>query len=150
METLSLSSNSKDLQDDLTSLRKGAHILLASQAQTPPAEVDSRFNYEPLFFSHRKSDERWPTQFLKFNLDYPLWISSMTGGTAHAKTINQNLARLCGERKLGMGLGSCRSLLHDNDRLEDFAVKKLMGDQPLFANLGVARWKKSHSMLFMK
>lgn len=63
----------------------------------------------------------------------------MTGGTLHAKAINQNLARLCGEQKLGMGLGSCRSLLHDDDRLEDFKLRRLMGDQPLFANLGIAQ-----------
>lgn len=126
------------LSDELAE-RKGAHIELAARAQTFAQEVDSRFNYEPLFFSHPKPSDKWETSFLKFKMDYPFWISSMTGGTAHARSINQNLARLCGEQKLGMGLGSCRSLLESNSRLEDFQVRSLLGDQPLFANLGLAQ-----------
>jgi isopentenyl-diphosphate delta-isomerase len=119
--------------------RKGDHINLAQKARTESSVVDSRFNYEPMFFVHPKSDDKWPTKFLGHELDYPVWISSMTGGTDHAKTINENLAKLCGEFKLGMGLGSCRSLLTDKSRLNEFAVKKFMGNQPLFANLGIAQ-----------
>lgn len=119
--------------------RKGDHIVLAEKARTLNHEIDHRFNYEPLFFSHPKEDDTWPVNFLGFNLDYPIWISSMTGGTDHAKTINENLAKLSGEFKLGMGLGSCRSLLDDKSHLNEFRVKKFMGAQPLFANLGVAQ-----------
>jgi isopentenyl-diphosphate delta-isomerase len=119
--------------------RKGEHIELAARAQTSDKEVDSRFNYEPLFFTHPAFHETWPTTFLNSQLDFPLWISSMTGGTGHARTINQNLAKLCGEYKLGMGLGSCRSLLSGNERLEDFKVRSFMQDQPLYANLGLAQ-----------
>lgn len=119
--------------------RKGAHIELASRAQTSVMEVDGRFNYEPMFFTHPKSSDRWETKFLNHHLDYPIWISSMTGGTGHAGLINQNLATLCGKHKLGMGLGSCRSLLEGDDRLSDFAVRKYLGNQPLFANLGLAQ-----------
>jgi isopentenyl-diphosphate delta-isomerase len=119
--------------------RKQAHIELAGIAQTLTNGLDDRFNYEPMFFSHPSKEETWETQFLKFNLNYPIWISSMTGGTGHARLINQNLARLCGEFKLGMGLGSCRSLLESDQRKEDFAVRKYLGNQPLFANLGIAQ-----------
>ena len=63
----------------------------------------------------------------------------MTGGTALAKTINTNLAKACNEFGMGMGLGSCRSLLDSNDRLSDFAMRPFMLDQPLYANLGVAQ-----------
>jgi isopentenyl-diphosphate delta-isomerase len=126
------------LSDELAE-RKEAHIDLAMKAQTPVSQLDTRFDYEPLFFTHPDSTEKWPTTFLKHNLDYPLWISSMTGGTAHAQKINQNLARLCGEFKLGMGLGSCRGLLNSNDRLSEFNVRLFLGDQPLFANLGIAQ-----------
>ena len=119
--------------------RKEAHIELANRAQTLADVVDSRFDYEPLFFTHPTSDEKWSSSFLNHQLDYPIWISSMTGGTDFASKINENLAKLCGEYKLGMGLGSCRSLLHSDDRLSEFKVRKLMGDQPLFANLGIAQ-----------
>lgn len=119
--------------------RKGDHIVLAEKARTESSHVDSRFNYEPMFFAHPKIEETWKSTFLGFDFDYPVWVSSMTGGTDHAKTINENLARLCGEFKLGMGLGSCRSLLTDKSRLNEFAVKKFMGNQPLFANIGIAQ-----------
>lgn len=119
--------------------RKGDHIELAKRARTLSSEIDLRFNYEPLFFSHPSSTDTWKTTFLGFEFDYPVWISSMTGGTDHAKNINENLARLCGEFKLGMGLGSCRSLLTDRSRLNEFAVKKFMKDSPLFANIGIAQ-----------
>jgi isopentenyl-diphosphate delta-isomerase len=127
-----------NLSEELAN-RKGAHIELAAHAQTLTPGVDSRFNYEPLFFSHPKSTDKWETKFLDFTLDYPLWVSSMTGGTVHARTINQNLARLCGKYKLGMGLGSCRSLLSGEERLEDFSLRSFIGDGPLFANLGIAQ-----------
>jgi isopentenyl-diphosphate delta-isomerase len=113
--------------------------VLAERARTASALVDERFNYEPMFFVHPQGNEKWATKFLSFELDYPIWVSSMTGGTGHAKTINENLARLCGEFKLGMGLGSCRGLLTDRSYLTDFAVRKYLGSQPLFANLGIAQ-----------
>ncbi len=119
--------------------RKGAHIELAHRAQTSTATVDSRFDYEPMFFTHPTIEDSWATTFLGHSLQYPLWISSMTGGTDFAKKINQNLARLCGEYKLGMGLGSCRSLLYGEERFSEFAVRTFMHDQPLFANLGLAQ-----------
>lgn len=119
--------------------RKGDHIELAQKARTHTGELDTRFNYEPLFFAHPQKNEVWKTKFLGFDLDYPVWISSMTGGTDHAKNINENLARLCGEFRLGMGLGSCRSLLTDRARLNEFAVKKWMPESPLYANIGVAQ-----------
>ncbi len=119
--------------------RKEDHIQLAPKARTASAELDGRFNYEPMFFTHPSVDERWKTKFLGFELEYPLWISSMTGGTDHAEKINENLARLCGEFGLGMGLGSCRSLLTDQTRLTEFAVKKWMEKSPLYANIGIAQ-----------
>ena len=125
--------------DDELSQRKKDHIDLADKSITKYQELDTRFDYEPLFFSHPSDQECWPTDFLDFKLDYPLWISSMTGGTEHAAKINSHLARLCEEFKIGMGLGSCRSLLTDKKRLQEFKVKHLMPSQPLFANLGIAQ-----------
>lgn len=63
----------------------------------------------------------------------------MTGGTELANKINKSLAAMCGKYGLGMGLGSCRQLLHSDEYLGDFMVKELMPDQPLFTNLGIAQ-----------
>ena len=69
----------------------------------------------------------------------PIWISSMTGGTERARKINRNLAKVCNEFKLGMGLGSCRQLLKSDKYLSDFNLRNIIGVQPLFANLGIAQ-----------
>jgi isopentenyl-diphosphate delta-isomerase len=119
--------------------RKMDHITLTPKSTTSVETVDMRFNYEPLFFTHPEDHETWESTFLGFEFNFPLWVSSMTGGIEKSHLINQNLAKLCGEFKLGMGLGSCRSLLDSKDRHTDFAVRKYLGNQPLFANIGYAQ-----------
>lgn len=118
--------------------RKSDHIKLAFEAQTSSLDIDSRFQYEPLFF---QSNQDLPEiTFLDKNLQTPIWVSSMTGGTEKARKINENLARACSHFKMGMGLGSCRSLLDSNDRLDDFNLRPIIGDDlPFYANLGIAQ-----------
>jgi isopentenyl-diphosphate delta-isomerase len=116
--------------------RKKDHIDLTFKSQIQDNILDG-FHYEPLLGSHQKND--LSLNIFGHKLLAPLWVSSMTGGTEKAKLINTNLARACGKYGLGMGLGSCRSLLDSNDRIEDFDVKKYLNEYPLFANLGVAQ-----------
>lgn len=113
---------------------------MAFESQVYKQELDSRFYYEPLLSAHPEKNS-WPAfRFLHKTMKVPLWVSSMTGGTALANTINHNLARACGEFGMGMGLGSCRSLLFSDENLPDFAVRKWIGDDyPLYANLGIAQ-----------
>jgi isopentenyl-diphosphate delta-isomerase len=120
--------------------RKRDHIGLTFHSQIGQGELDGRFYYEPLLAAHPNTGS-WPAfSFLGKKFRAPLWVSSMTGGTAMARTINHNLARACGEFGLGMGLGSCRPLLYSDDNLADFAVRRIIGDdQPLYANLGIAQ-----------
>ena len=72
-------------------------------------------------------------------IKYPIWVSSMTGGTELANKINKRLAKICGQYGLAMGLGSCRQLLDSDEYLNDFMIRDLMPEQPLFANLGIAQ-----------
>jgi isopentenyl-diphosphate delta-isomerase len=129
------------LKKEETSSRKKDHIELALEAQISSSQTDDRFYYEPIMSGHPRSHPA-PTQFFGKALSYPIWISSMTGGTKEAFKINTNLARACGEFKLGMGLGSCRIILDDDHYLNDFQFRKLVGDQPFFANLGIAQVEK--------
>ncbi|MBD64493.1 MAG: type 2 isopentenyl-diphosphate Delta-isomerase [Halobacteriovoraceae bacterium] len=118
--------------------RKSDHIDLTFSSRPDDLSMPSHMYYEPLLSGHPKGGEA-ATEFLGHKLSMPLWISSMTGGTLRAKKINENLARACGEFQIGMGLGSCRSLLSSDDRLEDFDVRQYMGEAPLFTNFGVAQ-----------
>ena len=117
--------------------RKKDHIDLAFASRTMVRELDDRFLYEPLLSAH-PSDNIPETRFLGKTMKLPLWVSSMTGGTKMAGTINRNLARACREFGMGMGLGSCRLLLEGDRYLPDFDMRGMIGnDLPLFANLGI-------------
>lgn len=126
---------------ELTETRKLNHLDLA-QASSLLAQ-DPRFNYEPLLGVHPAPGVRLPTSFWGKTLGAPLWISSMTGGTEEAFFINQNLALVAKEFGLGMGLGSCRSLLTSEKYLSHFSWRKILGpDLPLLANIGIAQVEK--------
>ena len=119
--------------------RKKDHIELAFQSQTEQALSDPRFYYEPMISAH-PSGELDKFEFLGKQLQTPIWVSSMTGGTKMARKINENLARACREYRMGMGLGSCRIIMDDDRYFEDFNMRKIIGDHlPLWANLGIAQ-----------
>ncbi len=140
LENLKTIEGKKHINEDPSaSSRKLDHIKLAFQSAISVSSLDQRFSYEPML-APLSGNRSLPT----FNLggktmNYPIWISSMTGGTELANTINKRLAAICGKYKLGMGLGSCRQLLYSDEYLDDFSVRQYMPDQPLYANLGIAQ-----------
>jgi len=120
--------------------RKRDHIELAFRSQVTRQELDQRFYYEPMLSAHPSQHERPAIQFLGKTMKAPLWVSSMTGGTEWANKINHNLARACKDFGMGMGLGSCRSLIYEDKTIADFNVRPIIGnDLPLYANLGIAQ-----------
>ena len=126
--------------DGVAATRKADHIELAFASRTGADGLDPRFTYEPLLAAHPAPGSLPPVGLGGHTLRAPLWVSSMTGGTARAEHINRNLARACREFGLGMGLGSCRALLHDRRRLREFDLRDELGpQQPLYANLGIAQ-----------
>jgi isopentenyl-diphosphate Delta-isomerase len=119
--------------------RKKDHIDLAFRSKKTPEEADRRFFYEPMMARHPVHDLQ-PFTFLGKTMRAPIWVSSMTGGTTLAGRINRNLAMACREFGLGMGLGSCRPLLENDDHLPDFDLRGIIGDDlPFYANLGIAQ-----------
>jgi len=127
-------------EDPTAVSRKQDHIDLAFQSRVETGDLDRRFYYEPLLAAHPLPGSLPPFSFLGKTLRTPMWVSSMTGGTALANVINHNLARACADFGMGMGLGSCRQLLYSDEFLADFDVRDLIGpDLPFYANLGVAQ-----------
>lgn len=118
--------------------RKKHHLDLAFDAQSNT--IDNRFYYEPMLSGHPSLTETWPISVGNKAMQFPLWISSMTGGAAQAGKINKLLAQTAKKFGIGMGLGSCRIILKDDTFFEDFNLRPFLGEElPLFANLGIAQ-----------
>src|SRR5216683_1010682 len=72
-------------------------------------------------------------------LQAPLLISSMTGGTAAAAAINQNLAAAAQAAGIAMGLGSQGAAVENAALAATFQVRDVAPDILLFANLGAVQ-----------
>ena len=69
----------------------------------------------------------------------PILISSMTGGTADAETINLRLAEAAQEIKIAMGVGSQRAAIEHPELAKTFRVRRVAPDILLFANIGAVQ-----------
>jgi isopentenyl-diphosphate Delta-isomerase len=121
-----------------TELRKDSHLELAlSSANT---FIDERFYYEPKLAAHPNTTEEWPVKIGTKTLRFPLWISSMTGGTQKTNEINLRLAKAAAKFGLGMGAGSSRIALESPEKANDFNLKPIIGDAiPYYLNFGIAQ-----------
>ncbi|MCP5100926.1 MAG: type 2 isopentenyl-diphosphate Delta-isomerase [Chloroflexi bacterium] len=72
-------------------------------------------------------------------LKTPLLISSMTGGTEDARSINLTLAAAAQEAGIAMGLGSQRAAIEDESLADTYQVRHVAPDILLFANLGAVQ-----------
>lgn len=86
------------------------------------------------------------TQFLNKALNAPLLISSMTGGTEQAKTINCRLAKAAQKHGLAMGVGSQRIAVENPNVAHTFAMRSLAPDAMLFANLGAVQLNYTYGL----
>lgn len=86
------------------------------------------------------------TTFLGKSLGAPLLISSMTGGTEQAKTINCRLAEVAQRYRLAMGVGSQRVVVENPQVADTFAVRSLAPDILLLANLGAVQLNYNYGL----
>ncbi len=77
--------------------------------------------------------------FLNYQLNAPIIISSMTGGTAEGDRINRNLAEAAQEKQIAMGIGSQRAQIESGRRTKGTQLRKIAPTIPLFANLGAVQ-----------
>jgi isopentenyl-diphosphate delta-isomerase len=76
----------------------------------------------------------------------PILISSMTGGTAEAETINMRLAEAAQEVGVAMGVGSQRAALEHPEQAATFQVRRVAPDILLFANLGAVQLNYGYTL----
>ncbi len=129
-----------------TAERKIEHIRLCLSDEN----VETKVNYfDDVKLVHvalpelDKSEIDMSTNFLGFNLRYPLLIASMTGGHPRTKDINRALAEAAEEFEIGMGVGSQRAALEDSSLEDSFSVVRDVAPNAfIYANIGVLQLKE--------
>ena len=125
------------------SLRKAEHLNITLSHDVESKELTTGF--ENYFFVHQALPELnassidFSCVLLGKRLNAPVIISAMTGGTAEAQRINENLAQAAQAAGVGMGVGSQRAALDDPDLVRSYRVRHLAPDILLFANLGAVQ-----------
>ena len=125
-----------------TSSRKADHIRINLEQNVRSGLTTGLENYR---FVHQAlpelnlDDIRLDFSLFGKDLAAPLFISSMTGGTEDAGTINRNLAAAAQETGIPLGVGSQRAALEDPDLVDTFQVRETAPDVLLFANLGAVQ-----------
>src|SRR5947209_4413045 len=77
------------------------------------------------------------TFFLGRECSMPLLVSSMTGGYAEAGRINRELAELCEELQIPMGVGSQRQALESTQHLDTYSIARDAAPTiSIFGNIG--------------
>jgi isopentenyl-diphosphate delta-isomerase len=86
------------------------------------------------------------TTFFGRKLSAPLLISSMTGGTPEAGSINRALARAAQSKGIAMGLGSSRPAMESTALASSYRVRDIAPDILLFSNLGAIQLNYGYSI----
>lgn len=127
----------------LTQSRKADHIRICLDEDVEFNETTSGF--ESYQFCHcclpelNLSEINLKTRFLGKELNAPLLISSMTGGTEFAQLINYRLAEVAQHYRIAMGVGSQRVAIENPDVAQTFALRSRAPNILLFANLGAVQ-----------
>lgn len=79
-------------------------------------------------------------------LNSPILISSMTGGTSAAETINLRLAEAAQECGIAMGVGSQRAAIEHPEQAPTFQVRRVAPDILLFANIGAVQFNYGYGI----
>ena len=118
--------------------RKEEHIRIAEGK-----EVNAQHNFwDDITLIHRAMPEvdydsiKTRIDFIGNRIDYPMIISSMTGGTELARKINENLARAAEKFNIPMGLGSMRAAVERKELAPTYSVINNYKIPVKLANIG--------------
>jgi isopentenyl-diphosphate delta-isomerase len=79
------------------------------------------------------------TAFLGKKVNYPFFISCMSGGVAEGVGMNKNLAKAAQKFGIAMGVGSQRVALENPNLAKTFQIRQYAPDIPIMANLGLVQ-----------
>ncbi|HUI90486.1 MAG TPA: type 2 isopentenyl-diphosphate Delta-isomerase [Anaerolineales bacterium] len=122
--------------------RKLDHIKINLEKDVRSALTTGLENYRFIHEALPELDlEHVDTNLKLFNkkLAAPILISSMTGGSNEAETINFRLAQAAQTVGIAMGVGSQRVAIEHPEQAATFQVRRVAPDILLFANLGAVQ-----------
>ena len=129
--------------------RKADHIKINLEEDVRSALTTGLENYH---FTHEalpELDLEHVDSSLKLfdkELAAPILISSMTGGTEKAETINLRLAETAYVMRVAMGVGSQRTAIEHPEQAKTFQVRRVAPDILLFANLGAVQFNYGYGI----
>ncbi|WP_249871403.1 type 2 isopentenyl-diphosphate Delta-isomerase [Oceanobacillus saliphilus] len=124
--------------------RKTEHIRLCLTGNVEG--VNKSTGLEGINFIHNAlpeinfADITLETSFLGKKLQAPFLVSSMTGGSELATTINQNLAIAAEEKGWALAIGSTRAFLESDQYKESFLIRKQAPTAPVIVNIGAVQF----------
>jgi isopentenyl-diphosphate delta-isomerase len=132
-----------------TTSRKKQHVAIVLRKQV--AFRGKTTGLERLEFLHNALPElnleevTTGTTFLGRELSLPFMVSCMTGGYPDALKINRQLAEVCEEKRIAMGVGSQRQALEDSQFHRTFSVvREVARTIPVVGNIGAAEVARLH------
>ena len=85
-------------------------------------------------------DISFRSHLLGYDFDFPLFISSMTGGHGEATSLNAEIAMFCEQFNIPFGVGSQRAMLEDSTNEKSFSiVREKAPNAFIAANIGGAQ-----------
>lgn len=123
--------------------RKSEHIRITLEEKVTGNQITT--GYERIRFVHNALPEihfeemSIATTFFKQPIKTPFLISSMTGGTELAGSINRHLAEAAEARGWIFALGSTRALLESEGHHQSFKLRSYAPTVPIIANLGAVQ-----------
>ncbi|AIJ05881.1 isopentenyl-diphosphate delta-isomerase, type 2 [Methanocaldococcus bathoardescens] len=124
-------------------VRKLEHIFLCSYCDV---EYEKTTLLEDIELIHKGTcginfnDIETEIELFGKKLSAPIIISGMTGGHSKAKEINKNIAKAVEELGLGMGVGSQRAAIVNEDLIETYSVVRDYTNNLVIGNLGAVNF----------
>ncbi|MFD1415253.1 type 2 isopentenyl-diphosphate Delta-isomerase [Oceanobacillus jeddahense] len=123
--------------------RKTEHIRLCLEGDVEG--VNKSTGLEGIHFLHNAlpeidfADISLETSFLGKALQAPFLVSSMTGGSELATTINQNLSLAAEQKGWALAIGSTRAFLESDQHKDSFLIRRQAPTVPLIVNIGAVQ-----------
>ena len=136
----------------ITKDRKDDHISICSEDEYKIVMRKTN-GFEDIHFVHNAlprsnfDDVDLTSLFLDHKLDYPIFFSSITGGTPKAKKINKILARVAEKYNIGLGVGSQRPAIEDSSIIDTYSIVREEAPNAFIAgNIGAIQLNNDYGL----